>query len=107
MLRAKQARKMRGLGVARVRLVAARMPRNLMGALKNRNLVIADQDLDRALDEDMRHAIANRIDIDEAVIGDATRYAALTDRQRAWQGAQRRIAAAQTGGKVLKSHNTL
>jgi hypothetical protein len=70
---------------ALVRLSAARMARDPLRAVEDQNFVVSNEDLHRATDQTMRDAVANGIDIDEAVACDLALLSSLPNGNRSYR----------------------
>jgi hypothetical protein len=87
------------------------MARDLDATVEDDDLVLADEDVDAVLHQAMRHAVANRVDVDEAVGRDAAAHAPLANRQhRRRQRTQRRALVAleaRVGSLVRRAVDSL
>jgi hypothetical protein len=70
------------LNDAREWLANTTMSRYDLDAVEDDDLIVAEQNLDGPVHEAVRHAVANRLDVDEGVRRDAPRQALLANRQR-------------------------
>jgi hypothetical protein len=73
----------RGIHDALMRLRAASVAGDDLVAVEDHDLVVADEHLHGATDESVRDAVANRVDIDEAVGGNDPRFSPLPHGLRA------------------------
>jgi len=71
-----------GLDDPSERLANAAMSGDDLNAVEDHDLVIAEEDLDGPANEAVRHAVANRLDVDERVRRNASRQALLPNGQR-------------------------
>ena len=95
-----EASEVTGLDDARERLSNTAMPRDDLDTVEDHDLVVAEEHLDGPTNEAMRHAVANRLDVDEAVASGRAATGAAVERAAACAGNARRACLSPRSKRI-------